>query len=45
VAPVKQNTAGEFPDFTPRRSGDRVTMHNIRLPSVVIYAQSRRNSG
>ena len=43
VASVKRNTADEFPDFTPRRSGDRITMHSIRLASVVIYAYHLAN--
>jgi uncharacterized protein (TIGR03435 family) len=38
VASVKRNTAREAPDFVPRRSGDRIAMHDVRLPSVVIYA-------
>src|SRR5690349_19112346 len=38
VASVKRNTVDGFPDFTPRRSGDRVTMHSIPLASLVIYA-------
>jgi hypothetical protein len=36
VASVKRNTVDEFPDFTPRRSGDRITMHSVRLASVVM---------
>jgi uncharacterized protein (TIGR03435 family) len=43
VASVKRDTADGFPDFTPRRSGDRVTMHSIRLASVVIYAYHLAN--
>lgn len=38
VASVKRSQGDRFPDFAPRRSGDRVTMHNVRLASVVIYA-------
>jgi uncharacterized protein (TIGR03435 family) len=38
VASIKRNTGGQSPDFAPRRSGDRVAMHDVRLPSVVIYA-------
>jgi uncharacterized protein (TIGR03435 family) len=38
VASVKRSVAEGFPDFKPRRSGDRVTMHNVRVATIVIYA-------
>jgi uncharacterized protein (TIGR03435 family) len=38
VASVKRSAGGGFPDAKPRRSGSRVTMHNIRVATAVIYA-------
>lgn len=38
IASVKQNTTDEFPDFSPRRSGSRIVMHDVRPATVVIYA-------
>jgi uncharacterized protein (TIGR03435 family) len=38
VASVRVNTSNGAVDFVPRRSGDRVTMHNTRLVQVIIYA-------
>jgi len=38
VASVKRSAGGGFPDAKPRRSGNRVTMHNIRVATAVIYA-------
>ena len=38
VASVKKSATEGFPDFRPRRSGDRITMHNVQVPTIVIYA-------
>lgn len=38
VASVKRSPGNASPDFAPRRSGDHVIMHNIRVPSIVLYA-------
>jgi uncharacterized protein (TIGR03435 family) len=38
VASIKRSTGDGFPDVKPRRSGGRVTMHNIRVATAVIYA-------
>jgi len=38
VASVKLNTANGPTDWVPRRSGDRVTIHNNQLGSVILYA-------
>jgi uncharacterized protein (TIGR03435 family) len=38
VASIKQNTANVPNDFTPRRSGTLVTMHNTQVGSVLYYA-------
>ncbi len=38
LASVKRGAGEGFPNFTPRRSGDRIAMHNVRPASVVIYA-------
>jgi uncharacterized protein (TIGR03435 family) len=38
VASVRRSAGEGFPDAKPRRSGDRVTMHNIRVATAVIYA-------
>jgi uncharacterized protein (TIGR03435 family) len=43
IASVKRNTVDGFPDATPRRSGDRVTMHCVRVPTIVIYAYHLAN--
>ena len=44
VASVKANTTNGPSDFTPRRSGDRVTMHNMQLYSVIYYAYHLKGS-
>jgi uncharacterized protein (TIGR03435 family) len=38
VASVNRSAGDGFPDAKPRRSGSRVTMHNIRVATAVIYA-------
>jgi hypothetical protein len=38
VASIKRSAGDGFPDAKPRRSGDRVTMHNIRVATAIIYA-------
>lgn len=38
VASVRRSAGDGFPDAKPRRSGGRVTMHNIRVATAVIYA-------
>jgi uncharacterized protein (TIGR03435 family) len=38
VASIKRSTGDGFPDAKPRRSGGRVTMHDIRVATAVIYA-------
>src|SRR5215471_8812338 len=38
IVSVKASVTRGFPDFRPKRSGDRVTMHNVRVPTIVIYA-------
>lgn len=38
VASVKRSAGDGFPDAKPRRAGSRVSMHNIRVATVVIYA-------
>lgn len=38
VVSVKLSTGDGPPDLTPRRSGERITMHSVRFPSLVIYA-------
>lgn len=38
VASVKRNATNGESNFTPKRSGDRVTMHNIQVGSVVYFA-------
>lgn len=38
VTSVKRNTTNGQSDFTPRRSGDRVIMHNMQLGPMVTYA-------
>jgi hypothetical protein len=38
VASVKRSAGDGFPDVKPRRSGSRVTMHNIRVATAIIYA-------
>jgi uncharacterized protein (TIGR03435 family) len=38
IVSVKPSVMRAFPDFRPKRSGDRVTMHNVRVPTIVIYA-------
>jgi uncharacterized protein (TIGR03435 family) len=38
VASVKRSAGDGFPDAKPRRSGGRVTMHNIRVATAIIYA-------
>ena len=38
VASIKQNTANVPNDFTPRRSGTLVTMHNTQVGTVLYYA-------
>jgi uncharacterized protein (TIGR03435 family) len=38
VASVKRSVGDGFPDATPRRSGARIMMHNIRVATAVIYA-------
>jgi uncharacterized protein (TIGR03435 family) len=38
VASVKRSAGDGFPDAKPRLSGSRVTMHNIRVATAVIYA-------
>jgi uncharacterized protein (TIGR03435 family) len=43
VASVKRSADDGFPDFKPRRSGDRVTMHKVRVATVVIYAYHLAN--
>jgi uncharacterized protein (TIGR03435 family) len=37
VASVKRNTTNGASDTVPRRSGDRVIMHNTRLANIVTY--------
>jgi len=43
VASVKVNTTNGTSDFVPRRSGDRVTMHNADLSWLVVYAYHLTN--
>src|SRR5215471_8057035 len=38
IVSVKPSVTRGFPDFRPKRSGDRVTMHNVQVPTLVIYA-------
>jgi uncharacterized protein (TIGR03435 family) len=38
VASVKLNTTNGTTDFVPRRSGDRVIIHNNQLGGVILYA-------
>jgi uncharacterized protein (TIGR03435 family) len=38
IVSVKPSVSRGFPDFRPKRSGDRVTMHNVQVPTLVIYA-------
>jgi uncharacterized protein (TIGR03435 family) len=38
IVSVKPSVERGFPDFRPKRSGDRVTMHNVQVPTMVIYA-------
>jgi uncharacterized protein (TIGR03435 family) len=38
VASIKRSTGDGVPDAKPRRSGGRVTMHDIRVATAVIYA-------
>ena len=38
VASVKRSAGEGFPDAKPQRSGSRITMHNIRVATAVIYA-------
>lgn len=43
VASVRLNTTNGPVDFVPRRSGDRVTMHNTQLGQVIIYGYNVTN--
>jgi uncharacterized protein (TIGR03435 family) len=38
VASVRRSASDGFPDAKPRQSGGRITMHNIRVATAVIYA-------
>jgi uncharacterized protein (TIGR03435 family) len=38
VASVRENTTNGQSDFPPRRSGDRILMHNTRIFSMIFYA-------
>jgi uncharacterized protein (TIGR03435 family) len=38
IVSVKPSVTHGFPDFRPKRSGDRITMHNVQVPTMVIYA-------
>src|SRR5580698_6047819 len=40
VTSVKRNTANGPSDFTPRRAGDRVIMHNMQLGPMIAFAYS-----
>jgi uncharacterized protein (TIGR03435 family) len=45
VASVRENVVDDpFTDYVPRRSGDRITMHNSQLVAVVAWAYGLTNS-